>query len=179
MQMLDPAWTAVQRLGPAWMVLQMVGPAWTREQTLGRVWTMAALRATRSYRSAWDVSRQWAKGCLRQWLQSSHCAEAETCFDEGSAERQIHGQALELDGALVRRLTATASGSKKAKNKAPGTEAFASDSEGFKWSGRQDLNLRPLGPEATMCAVQRFASVTSQCVRVGQHPGSQSIRSIQ
>ena len=34
-----------------------------------------------------------------------------------------------------------------AKNKAPGTAAFARDSEGFKWSGRQDSNLRPLGPE--------------------------------
>jgi excisionase family DNA binding protein len=34
-----------------------------------------------------------------------------------------------------------------AKIEAPGAEAFASDSEGFKWSGRQDLNLRPLGPE--------------------------------
>ena len=30
---------------------------------------------------------------------------------------------------------------------APGAVAFASDSEGLKWSGRQDLNLRPLGPE--------------------------------
>ena len=26
---------------------------------------------------------------------------------------------------------------------APGVAAFASDSEGLKWSGRQDLNLRP------------------------------------
>jgi integrase len=34
-----------------------------------------------------------------------------------------------------------------AKIEAPGAEAFASDSEGFKWSGRQDSNLRPLGPE--------------------------------
>ncbi len=34
------------------------------------------------------------------------------------------------------------------KEKAPGVVAFASDSEGFE-SGRQDLNLRPLGPESS------------------------------
>ncbi len=33
------------------------------------------------------------------------------------------------------------------KEEAPGAEAFASDYEGFCESGRQDLNLRPLGPE--------------------------------
>jgi hypothetical protein len=33
------------------------------------------------------------------------------------------------------------------KHKAPGIEAFANDSEGFDKSGRQDSNLRPLGPE--------------------------------
>ncbi len=33
------------------------------------------------------------------------------------------------------------------KNKAPGPVDFSSESEGFQWSGRQDSNLRPLGPE--------------------------------
>ncbi len=33
------------------------------------------------------------------------------------------------------------------KNEAPGVEAFANDSGGFSWSGRQDLNLRPLAPQ--------------------------------
>ena len=33
------------------------------------------------------------------------------------------------------------------QNKAPGASRFLSNSEGFIKSGRQDLNLRPLGPE--------------------------------
>ncbi len=33
------------------------------------------------------------------------------------------------------------------KIKGPGAEDFSNDSEAFYWSGRQDLNLRPLGPE--------------------------------
>ncbi len=38
-------------------------------------------------------------------------------------------------------------GAEEQKNEAPGAEAFASESEGFDESGRQDSNLRPLGPE--------------------------------
>jgi integrase len=37
------------------------------------------------------------------------------------------------------------------KDKAPGAAAFANESEGFE-SGRQDLNLRPLGPEPSRAA---------------------------
>ena len=42
------------------------------------------------------------------------------------------------------------------KEEAPGTDAFACDSEGFK-SGRQDLNLRPLGPEPVTGTVHAVA----------------------
>jgi hypothetical protein len=33
------------------------------------------------------------------------------------------------------------------KNEGRGFVGFPSDSAAFRWSGRQDLNLRPLGPE--------------------------------
>lgn len=36
---------------------------------------------------------------------------------------------------------------KTTKTKAPDSTGFPNESEAFKWSGRQDLNLRPLGPE--------------------------------
>jgi integrase len=38
-------------------------------------------------------------------------------------------------------------GSKTSKTKAPDSVGFPNESEAFKWSGRQDSNLRPLGPE--------------------------------
>ena len=41
------------------------------------------------------------------------------------------------------------------KEKAPGPVAFANESEGFE-SGRQDSNLRPLGPEAHWARFSRF-----------------------
>jgi integrase len=50
----------------------------------------------------------------------------------------------EVLGPFVTRLLP---GSDFVHKKAPGTEDFSFDSEGFKWSGRQDSNLRPLGPE--------------------------------
>jgi excisionase family DNA binding protein len=43
------------------------------------------------------------------------------------------------------------------KDEAPGAVDFSSNSEGFKWSGRQDLNLRPLGPEAPRAVVDGVA----------------------
>ena len=48
------------------------------------------------------------------------------------------------------------------EEEAPGVVASASDSEGLRWSGRQDLNLRPLGPERVPEWVRSLvASVTS------------------
>src|SRR6266496_3908878 len=45
-----------------------------------------------------------------------------------------------------------------ANKTAPETAAFANDFGGFRWSGRQDLNLRPLAPQASAlpgCATPR------------------------
>ncbi|MFM2152291.1 MAG: hypothetical protein RL199_726 [Pseudomonadota bacterium] len=47
-------------------------------------------------------------------------------------------------GPFVTRLSPDAAGEKK---EGPGAEDFSSSSGPFSWSGRQDLNLRPLGPE--------------------------------
>jgi integrase len=61
------------------------------------------------------------------------------------------GEVLEPDFQRVRRASVGRDRSGP-KDKAPGAEAFACDSEGFDESGRQDLNLRPLGPEPSRAA---------------------------
>ena len=50
------------------------------------------------------------------------------------------------------------------KSKGPGSVDFSSEARAFFESGRQDLNLRPLGPEATNSPVQRFTAVHNQLV---------------
>jgi integrase len=55
-------------------------------------------------------------------------------FHGDASDRTPHGPPVVHDG-------------QNPKNKAPGPKDFSQDSEGLNWSGRQDLNLRPLGPE--------------------------------
>jgi excisionase family DNA binding protein len=73
-----------------------------------------------------------------------------------TAEIYDHSDATDYRAEMERALTfedpgrvnATSMQSSEHPNEgAPGAVAFASDSGGLKWSGRQDLNLRPLGPE--------------------------------
>jgi len=65
----------------------------------------------------------------------------------------VHADAMQSDG--------------ESKEEAPGPDAFACDSEGFK-SGRQDLNLRPLGPESGAALLHASAGIAydgSACIR--------------
>ncbi|HZZ84892.1 MAG TPA: tyrosine-type recombinase/integrase [Anaeromyxobacteraceae bacterium] len=70
-------------------------------------------------------------------------------YDHSDAEdfRQEIERALSFGLPTEVNATSMQASSHAHKDEAPGAEAFASDSEGLRWSGRQDLNLRPLGPE--------------------------------
>ena len=88
-------------------------------------------------------------GAVQKGMGHSSPEMTSAIYDHSVAEdfRSEMDRALTFGIGLPAHAGAMQAPSDPPQGEAPGVAAFASDPEGLRWSGRQDLNLRPLGPE--------------------------------